>query len=518
MKVVIYTRVSTKEQVEGYSLTYQENICREYANKQGWEVVGVFQEQGESAKSANRTQLLKLLEFCNKHRKETDVVLVHKIDRVSRIAADYLAIKTTLIAHNIILRSVTEPIDDTSQGNFMGTIYAAVAQLDNDIRAERTKEGLKERVNQGLWAWGAPLGYKNTKAGLVIDKQTAPYIKKAFEVYAQGGHRLKDIASKLNSWGVRTKNGNRISTQAVANMLQNKLYIGRLTVKDWGVDIDGLHSKLISPELFYKVQQIREGVSFTAVPRLLNNPDFPLKNIAKCEHCGKGLTASRSRGRNKRYAYYHCLCGKTRVSKELFEQVFFDALKRIQPNKQFQRLFQEVLYDVWKQKQSEAIDSVKRIDGNIAVLKELQTKLVRKNLEGIISDDDYREQNQAIKEELVIKEVERSEARTEETDIDYLVAFSESLFNNVASIWLEATFGHKQMFQALLFPKGIVYKDGLIGTEQLGLPFALIQKSLDQKSTLVPRTGFEPVIYRLRTCRPGPLDERGADLILSAWP
>ena len=87
--------------------------------------------------------------------------------------------------------------------------------------------------------------------------------------------------------------------------------------------------------------------------------------------------------------------------------------------------------------------------------------------------------------EIVVKEVERSECRFEETNIDYLVSLSESLFQNVSTIWLDAPIEHKLRFQSLLFPKGIVYKNGNIRTAELGLAFALIGDTAPSKTNLV---------------------------------
>ena len=508
MKAIVYTRVSTKEQVEGYSLIYQEKLCKEFCEKQGWEVLKVFQEQGESAKTVDRTQLLKLLKFCAENKDKADIVVVHKIDRVARVTADYHAIRAAISRYGMVLKSVSEPIDGSAQGKFMENIYAAVAQLDNDVRAERTKAGLIERVKQGLWAWGAPLVYLNSPSGLIIDKERAPLIKKAFETYALGLYTIKDIAKLLNKWGLKSKYGNRIKPQIVSKIFSDKKYMGILEVSGWSGEQEGIHEKIVSSELFNKVQLIRQGKSFTAVPRLTNNPDFPLKNIIECPDCSKKLTGSWSKGRKQRYAYYHCICGKTRIAKKILEDTFYEMLKRIQPNEKFIKLFSAVLYDVWKRKQSDMLSQLDRIDRELNGLKILKNKLMEKNLNGIVTDEDFVEQNNLLKSEIAVKEVERSEYRNEETNIDYLVTLSENLFRNVANIWLEAKFDDKLRFQSLLFPKGVFYKEDTIGTVALGLPFSLIPQKQDEQTSLVARTRFELVVFALRRRRPEPLDER----------
>ncbi len=494
MRAVIYTRVSTDEQVKGYSLTYQEGLCKDYCAKQGWDLVKVFQERGESAKTADRPQLLQLLDFAQKNKGKIEVILVHKLDRVARNSADHHGIRAALTRFGIVLRSVSEPIDESPQGKFMESIYASVAQLDNDVRAERTKEGLKERVKQGLWAWKAPIGYLNTPAGMIIDPDKAPYVRKAFETYAQTGYTLKEIAQKMHKWGLRNSKNRSLTSQLVDKMLKNKLYIGIIAVKGWKEEAPGIHEKLINPDLFYRVQAIRQGKSFTAVPRLINNPDFPLKNIAKCDTCGEYLTGSWSKGRTKRYAYYHCLCGKTRVGKNLLEDLFYATLKGVQPATAFTKLFRTVLYDVWKHRQADELVALNRISTDLKKLRDTKERLLRKNLDGVISDRDYKETNEKLENEITVKEVERSDCRSDETNIDYLVSLSDSLFTNAATIWLDAPFEHKLRFQTLMFPKGIVYKNESIGIAELGLPFALIGDVASSKTKLVPP--YYPISHR----------------------
>ncbi len=346
MNAAIYTRVSTKDQIEGYSLDSQEKICRTYCDKQEWKVIRLFQEQGESAKSADRTELIKLLDYCQSNKGKVDVVLVYKLDRVARNLADHTAIRASLARNNIVLRSATETIDDSSQGRFMENIFAAVAQLDNDVRGERSREGLKEKVRQGHWAWKAPLGYLNTSSGLIVDKEKAPLVQKAFELYAQGNVTIKDLAKKMNSWGLRTDKGKKIIPQSVVKMFQNKLYIGVLCVKKWGETIEGMREKLVDPDLFYQVQRVREGKGNVAAPRNTNNPDFPLRNILKCSSCKKPLTGSWSKGRHNRYAYYHCVCGAVRVARKAMEERFYESLKTIQPGEKFRKLFAIAFADV----------------------------------------------------------------------------------------------------------------------------------------------------------------------------
>ena len=143
MSAIIYTRVSTDEQAKnGLSLQGQEKAAREYCKSLGLEVAEVFCDAGESAKSANRPELLAALDFCAKKYNEVDYFVVWKIDRLARRAEDHHAIKAALTKFGIELKSVTEPISQEPAGKFMEGIFALVAELDNNVRAERSSGGV----------------------------------------------------------------------------------------------------------------------------------------------------------------------------------------------------------------------------------------------------------------------------------------------------------------------------------------------------------------------------------------
>jgi DNA invertase Pin-like site-specific DNA recombinase len=161
MNTVIYCRVSTKEQIEGTSLKSQEVACRDYAHSKGMRVLKVFVEQGESAKFADRTQLLELVDFCRQNKGMVDALLVWKIDRFARNIADHYSIKTTLLKYGVRVVSVTEPIDSDPTGKLMEGVLASVAQFDNDVRAMRTVQGMRRRIQEGIFPWRPPFGYKS---------------------------------------------------------------------------------------------------------------------------------------------------------------------------------------------------------------------------------------------------------------------------------------------------------------------------------------------------------------------
>jgi site-specific DNA recombinase len=160
MNAVIYCRVSSKEQVEGTSLESQEQACQEYARRHNLTIAKVFVEEGESAKFADRTQLLELLNYCRDRSRKVEILVVWKLDRFARNVEDHYTIKAALKKLGVQILSVTEPIQADPNGKLLETILAGFAQFDNDVRALRTVQGMQQRLREGIWPFRPPLGYR----------------------------------------------------------------------------------------------------------------------------------------------------------------------------------------------------------------------------------------------------------------------------------------------------------------------------------------------------------------------
>ncbi len=194
---VIYVRVSTKEQTENLSLPTQLRACEEYCRRQGYEVIERFHEEGESAKTTDRSQLQLLLKYCRTHKGHVHFVVVYNLTRFAREKYDHFALRAHLKSLGISLRSATEPIDDTSTGKLMEGVLAAFAQFDNDCRADRTRAGMRAALELGRWTFPAPLGYLNAPRAsgksLLHDPERGPLVRRAFEELASAAiHQARD--------------------------------------------------------------------------------------------------------------------------------------------------------------------------------------------------------------------------------------------------------------------------------------------------------------------------------------
>jgi site-specific DNA recombinase len=472
-KVVIYTRVSTEEQAKGgTSLAGQRVACLEYCERLGYTVSKVFVEEGESAKTANRTALKAMLEYC-RTEKNIKAVIVHKLDRFSRNAADHAQMRVYLAGMGIQLRSVTEPIDDSSTGKFIELVLSGVAELDNNIRTERTVKGMNQRLKDGRWTFPPPLGYRPGRdaAGaktIIPDEQSAPLISRAFEDFATGLHTREQVLRKVTQLGLRTKKGQRLSSQTFSQTLRKPVYAGRIVVPTWGIDVSGRFQPLVTQTIFDRVQAILNGRTAMIAPRARSHADFPLRGFVKCGYCTDPLTGSWSKGRNRYYAYYHCQDGCIRVTKDVMEGQFEEFMRQLQPNAGYMRLYREIVLDVWRKKQGDSQQVQSVVSCKIKQLRENKAKLEEAFVyQKAIDAVTYQEMRTKLSEDLTLAEMELREAQTEEIEIETVLNYAEMVLTNASNLWKAAPSEQKQRLQQVLFPEGVTYSEGKYRTAQL---------------------------------------------------
>jgi len=248
VKAVAYCRVSTKEQVKNTSLETQQQAINAYSDREGIEVVRVFMEEGESAKTADRTQLRELLAYCRSN--PVDLLLVWKFDRFARDLEQHIGLRTKLRSLGVQVRSVTEPVGEDPAGKLMENVLASFAQFDNDVRAQRTRAGMKARAEQGYWTTRPPIGYVRVvdhqgKSNLAPDPDRAPFVRTAFDLVARGTVPIEDVRRQLVTEGFKTTTGRPVAPQTFHRMLRNPAYSGRVVVATMNVDVPAAFPALV---------------------------------------------------------------------------------------------------------------------------------------------------------------------------------------------------------------------------------------------------------------------------------
>jgi site-specific DNA recombinase len=497
---VIYVRVSTKEQTENLSLPTQLHACEEYCKRQGYEVLERFKEEGESAKTTDRTELQNLLKYCRTHKGKVNFVVVYNLTRFAREKYDHFALRALLKSLGISLRSATEPIDDTSTGKLMEGVLAAFAQFDNDVRSDRTRAGMRAALELGRWTFPAPLGYLNAPKwsgkSLIPDPERATFVTQAFEDFATGRFTKQEILTRVTLLGLRTRRGLVLSPQSLGQVLRNSIYIGMIESPEYGVSTRGDFDPLVKETTFYRAQAILDGRVQVAGPRERNHPDFPLRGFVRCECCGRPLTGSWSKGRNGRYAYYHCQrqCRAVNVSKGKLEGLFVDELALLQPTAGYMRLVKDRVLYVWRQLTSEVKDRAAEIERRVKAIQQKLDRLDEAFLYAQAIDlTSYERQRDKLREELTLSQIDHHADSIEELDVEGILAFAERVLPRASDLWVQASLNQKQRLQQLFFPEGIGFDGNRFNRTAATAPFfKYLAPGASADEKMVSRTGIEP--------------------------
>ena len=327
-KAVIYARVSSEEQKkEGFSIEAQLDLLHEYAIKNNIDVVKEFTE-AETAKQTGRHKFAEMLTFLKKS-KDVNAILVEKTDRLYRNFRDYVDVDDSKFEIHLVKENEIITPDSPSHAKLVHGLKVLLAKNFIDNLREETQKGRLKKASNGLFIGQVPYGYKKLdKNTTVIDEEKAPFVRRAFELYAEG-KSLERVKNQLYEEGfIYQPAHHKISKGQLGKLLQNINYVGILKFKD--VMYEGKHPALIEQDLFDKAQ-----ISFRKdnKPLYRENHDFAFAGLMTCAKCGCAVTAEIKKGR---YIYYHCTGGKGKceqkskyISEEKIEKQFDDAIKAV---------------------------------------------------------------------------------------------------------------------------------------------------------------------------------------------
>lgn len=280
-RVLIYIRVSTtRQEQEGYSIPLQKERLIAYCKAKGWAVAGVFIDPGHSGSTLDRPGITALMEAVETG--EFDVVLVYKLDRLSRSQRDTLfLIEDVFMANGTDFVSMQESFDTTTiYGRAMVGILSVFGQMERETITERTLMGRAGRAEDGLWHGGGtdPIGYDYIDGELVVNEEEAAQVRDVYDMYA-AGYSVSEISRRMD--GRQTKHGDWSHTSTVGNVLDNPLYAG--TVHFDGVEAPGRHTALVSSEVDRKVKARRSRLLRVEAA---GDSAYLLTSMIYCDSCG----------------------------------------------------------------------------------------------------------------------------------------------------------------------------------------------------------------------------------------
>jgi site-specific DNA recombinase len=306
LRCAVYTRKSTEEglEMEFNSLDAQREACEAYIASQkaeGWLLVSnQFDDPGYSGGSLERPALKRLIEHIEARR--VDVVVVYKIDRLSRSLMDFARLVEVFDRNAVTFVSVTQSFNTTnSMGRLTLNILLSFAQFERELTGERIRDKFAASRKKGMWMGGwAPLGYDIRDRKLVINAAEAAHVRFIFERFARLGSVTK-LIPVLAAEGIKAKSGKPVEKGYLYRIISNPVYVGEAVHK--GTSYLGEHMAIIDRPLWQRVQDIlkvsprkRAAHSRARTPALLKGLIFGPS--------GAAMTPSHTRRNGKLYRYY----------------------------------------------------------------------------------------------------------------------------------------------------------------------------------------------------------------------
>ena len=313
---VIYTRVSTKEQADNnLSLETQRKACNAYAQKFNYTIMANFGGTYESAQTDERKEFTAMLSYVKKCRERISYIIVYSLERFSR-NDNSIWLSSELRKLGIEIVSVTQPIDTSNpSGQMQQKMLFLFGEFDNQLRKQKCMAGTKEMLLRGDWPTMPPLGFDivkiNSKRSIVAN-QKGKLLKQAFEWKAHEGLSNEAIRTRLAEKGLK------LCHQRISETLRNPFYCGMMVHNMLeGQVVEGNHEKLISKELFLKVNGLLDQNTHGYTINEENNA-IPLKRFIHCDDCGKPMRGYLVHKKN--IYYYKCNtvgCGNNKNASSL---------------------------------------------------------------------------------------------------------------------------------------------------------------------------------------------------------
>jgi site-specific DNA recombinase len=394
LRSAIYCRVSTDEQVKGYSLDGQEIACMRYLKDNGHELYKVYVDDGYTAKNTKRPALQQMIEDIK--QKKVQFVVVWNSDRLTRSTIDGLTLVTTLFQPNSVgFASVTEDIDtSTPDGMMMFTIRLSLAQREREKIAERVTLGQSNKARTGRRvSLSSIYGYDTIEGKLYVNDVEATVVRLIFEYYVYKGYGLEKIANTLNNNKIPSKRETVWYGSAIKRVILNITYTGMNSWKPQNAERiinKGEHEAILSTELFELAQTQFKRRGSLEMSR--SSYPYPFSTIMKCGECGASYTANHTMqyGSGKRYVHYRCmnkrpgLCNASDISEMKFEKMFFDYFEN-------EMLFEEKSYipPLTKDEIKSFEKEKSRLDKEIKKLESRKNNLLDDLGDKVITRQDY---------------------------------------------------------------------------------------------------------------------------------
>ena len=373
-------------QIDGYSLEAQRTRMRAFAEFNEYEIAGEYEDAGKSGKSIEgRDEFNRMLEDIKTGKDDVSFVLVFKLSRFGRNAADVLSTLQTMQDFGVNLICVEDGIDSSKDaGKLMISVLSAVAEIERENIRVQTMEGRIQKARDGKWNGGfPPYGYSLKDGVLEINEEEALAIRTIFEQWVSTDIGANGLAKYLENHGIRKiprHNGKNplFDAALIRNIIKNPVYCGKiaygrrktekvhgtrneykLVEQDDYLVVDGLHEGIVSEEMWNQAQvkMIAQAKKYEHVNKAKDTRTHLLSGLVKCPICGAGMYGNKSikhrkdGTKYKDFFYYGCKhrtmtrghkCDyKKQINEDVLDEAVVEVITKLVANPWFASMMQE---------------------------------------------------------------------------------------------------------------------------------------------------------------------------------
>jgi site-specific DNA recombinase len=503
---VIYTRVSSKEQAENNaSLDTQKRYCEELAKRRGLDIVSYFGGTYESAKSDERKEFKRMLEFVRRN-KQVSFILVYAYDRFSRTGANGAYISEQLKQRGIAVLSVTQEVDTkTASGSFQQNLYYMFSQFDNQVRKDRMVAGFREKLRNGYWPLPVPIGFTNMNRGkradqhdIVVD-ETGKILRKAWQWKLKSSLQNKQIVERLRSAGVN------MSEKKLSKIFRNPFYCGLIaTAYIEGEVIEGKHEAMVPKEEFFAVIDLLNGKFEKGRHSQENADELPLRRFVHCSECGAPYTGYLQK--QKKLYYYRCRttgCCKNRSQKKM-HRAFLDFIAQYEVEEKCIPHLRHQLRYVFQEQNQSLMEEAEAIKSNLRTVEGKVAQLEERFALGEVGKEIFDKfHGSFIKErDSVLEKLEF--LATANSNLEKCIEWVVDQCGNLSNTWASSVSSERLVMQHLIFPEGISYdyENERFLTKRVNTLFAPIPELkgivVKKKKGSKEINSFDPLLRRVR--------------------
>jgi site-specific DNA recombinase len=508
-KVLIYCRVSdTKQKTEGHGLDSQEHRCRQYAALQGYVVEQVFADDFTGGGDFMlRPGMVALLNHLDRHAKTSYVVVFDDLKRFARDREFHFKLRDELALRHAKVECLNFRFEDTPEGEFIETIFAAQGQLERKQNCRQVIQKMKARMEQGYTVFKTPVGYAFKKISghgklPVRDEPTATVIQQALEGYATGRYasqvEVQRFLESQPAYPYKDTQG-RVHPSRVKEILVNPFYAGYVEHQPWHVSLrKGQHEGLITLEMHEKIQHRLKGYA-KAPARKDITADFPLRGFVLCADCNRPLTACWTQGKTKKFPYYLCyykdcaLRGKS-IARDKVEGEFEALLGQLKPTRELFDIATAMFKNAWNQQSQHTAEMLKTAKHNIATIEKqiglLVDRIIEASLPAVIGKYETRIA-ELEKEKLLLQETLHIQAKPHGS-FEELFKLTLAFLANLQILWRSGFTPHRRAVLRLAFAERIIYcRETGLQTPKTSLPFRMLNGLRGQNLEMVEDRRFE---------------------------